>query len=101
MRITDSLREPVCQAGLYSQGREWDKNKKTWKVVGPVVTKTMNSKHLWGKAFDATPFIGRNPYWPSKDIPENKKMYMALHNIANTVGLRTIGLWDAPHYELA
>jgi len=102
MRITDSIREPILQAGMYSQGRIWDKDKRKWKddPNEDRVTWTMNSKHIWGKAFDATPFVGRTPYWPDKEHPANRRVYLALHNIGNTLGLRTIGLWVAPHYEI-
>lgn len=103
MRITDSLRDPILQAGLYSQGRRWIKEFRIWELSpadGDPVTWTMNSKHLWGKAFDATPFIGSKPYWPDTKIESNKIVWMELHKIAYDLGLKTIGLKDAVHIEI-
>jgi len=101
--IINSYRNLIWQAGLYSQGRKWDKNKHKWLINrknGKTVTWTMDSKHSKRKAFDIAIFIGQTPYWPDPKEPQNKEVWLILHHIAHNAGLKTIGLKDASHFEI-
>ena len=52
--ITCTLRTQAEQAALYAQGRT---------ALGPIVTWTMNSKHLKGNAFDFVIMANGKPDW--------------------------------------
>jgi peptidoglycan L-alanyl-D-glutamate endopeptidase CwlK len=87
-KVTSGNRTKAEQAALYAQGRT---------KPGPVVTWTMKSRHIGGKAIDITLFSGKNPVWDSKH-------YDRAGVIGEELGLVWGGRWkrtpDRPHFEL-
>ena len=85
--ITEGLRTKERQAVLVKQG----------------LSKTMNSKHLVGKAVDIVVLIGGNVDW---DFEKYRKVAEKVQEKANTLGIpvRWGGtfktLKDGPHFEL-
>ena len=78
--ITETLRTPERQQALYAQGRS---------DTGPVVTWTLDSRHLSGTAADVR-LHGRN----------ESAGYALMHRVAKEEGLRTLGARDPGHLEL-
>ncbi len=78
--ITETLRTPERQQALYAQGRS---------DTGPVVTWTLDSRHLSGTAADVR-LHGRNA----------SAGYALMHRVAKEEGLRTLGARDPGHLEL-
>ncbi len=78
--VTETLRTPERQQALYAQGRTDSK---------PVVTWTLDSRHLSGTAADVR-LHGRN----------EAAGYALMHRIAKEEGLRTLGARDPGHLEL-
>jgi peptidoglycan L-alanyl-D-glutamate endopeptidase CwlK len=87
-KVTSGNRTKAEQAALYAQGRT---------KPGAVVTWTMKSRHIGGKAIDITLFSGKNPVWDSKH-------YDRAGVIGEELGLVWGGRWkrtpDRPHFEL-
>jgi len=78
--VRETLRAPERQQALYEQGRT---------TAGPVVTWTLDSRHLAGKAADVR--VDGRSAGPGYDL---------LHAIAKEEGLRTLGARDPGHLEL-
>lgn len=103
--IVEAKRDIYYQAGLYSQGRVWVKSKKEWEVLYPdaVVTRTLNSKHLEGKAFDIGLKILQGIWFPDPLISGDREMYLSLAEIGKSIDLIPGAFWDKPdycHYEI-
>ena len=106
IRVTNSRRDKYIQAGRYSQGRRWDRDKALWTVVGPTVTNTLDSKHLDGLAIDVAPFEnGLKPIWPepAHDYPLAKEFWLELAGLFTANEQIKAGAhWknpDHPHFE--
>lgn len=118
--IIETLRTKGTQEAFYAQGRESlaDVNNKReavglWKITEDdndrVVTKTMNSKHLLGKAIDIAPIINNRIPWNvnSKEVAD---AWRRIGEIGLSVGLDWGGTWkpldefglgwDLPHFEM-
>ena len=87
-KVTSGNRTKEEQAALYAQGRT---------KPGPIVTWTMKSRHIGGRAIDLTLFSGKNPVWESRH-------YDRAGVIGEELGLVWGGRWkrtpDRPHFEL-
>jgi peptidoglycan L-alanyl-D-glutamate endopeptidase CwlK len=86
--LTCTKRTPEEQAELYSRGRS---------KPGRIVTWTLKSKHIEGKAFDIAILINGEVSWKDSD-------YIKAGHIGEDVGLVWGGSWkkkDLPHFELA
>ena len=87
-KVTSGNRTKEEQAALYAQGRT---------KPGPIVTWTMKSRHIGGRAIDLTLFSGKNPVWESRH-------YDTAGRIGEELGLVWGGRWkkspDRPHFEL-
>lgn len=89
LKITQGLRTLAQQTELYSHGRNGD--------IRPIVTNTMQSKHLTGHAFDIC-FNGKVAYH------SDEKLWKAIADIGVSCGL-TAGYYfktfkDRPHFEI-
>lgn len=103
--IVEAKRDIYYQAGLYSQGRVWVKSKKQWEILYPeaIVTRTLNSKHLSGEAFDIALNTLQGIWFPNPENSGFKEMWLALANIGKDIGLIPGALWEKPdwgHYEI-
>ena len=108
--IVESHRDIFLQAGLYSQGRTWDKFTKKWTKVGTTVTDVIDSKHVQGLAIDvACKKSGGEIFWPEprqKDAAkadEARTFWLSLAEIAESVGLKSGAKWnheDWDHFEI-
>lgn len=101
--VIEGLRTPARQTELYAQGRT---------KPGPVVTWTMKSKHLEGRAVDIVPYENGKIDW--NDLSNFNALYRAMMKAAGErgVALRYGGDWDgdgklrekgesdSPHFEL-
>ena len=102
--LTEGLRDIYYQAGLYSIGRSYDRNTRKWNVLdeGQLVTRTLLSKHLQGKAFDIAMIVNKQTSWPSAQYDLNRKAWLTLAEVGKQCGL-TPGAYfskpDYPHYE--
>ena len=99
--VLEGLRTPERQAELYAQGRT---------APGPVVTWTMDSPHLHGRAVDLVPYPVD---WD--DLSKFDAIAKAMFTAADEVGVklrwgadwdmdgkpREKGESDSPHFELA
>jgi peptidoglycan L-alanyl-D-glutamate endopeptidase CwlK len=94
----EEINELRKKAGLYLLGEEEAKR---------IVTKTMESVHLAGKAADIVPVIdGKIPWNISQ---ENAELWLAFGRLGQEAGLEWGGSWkpldrfgigwDAPHYQ--
>lgn len=91
--VIQGLRTKEQQAELYAQGRT---------KPGPVVTWTMNSRHLTGHAVDLCPWVNNKLVWDEKYYPEINR---AMQEAARALGIPIEwgGNWkklDLPHFEL-
>jgi peptidoglycan L-alanyl-D-glutamate endopeptidase CwlK len=97
-RALCEINELRKKAGLYLLGAEEGKK---------IVTKTMESVHLTGRAADIVPVIaGKIPWNISKD---NAELWLAFGRLGQEAGLEWGGAWkpfdrfgigwDAPHYQ--
>ena len=87
------------KAGLYLLGEEEGKK---------IVTKTMQSVHLTGKAADIVPVVDGKIPWNIN--AENSELWRAFGRLGQEAGLEWGGTWtplnkfgigwDAPHYQL-
>jgi len=85
VRITSTRRSPEEQEQLYAQGRT---------EPGPIVTWTLNSAHVTGRAFDCT-----IPGAPEYD--DDPDAWDLLGELGEDVGLRWGGSFgDFGHFEL-
>ncbi len=87
--VTATLRTKAEQEALYAQGRT---------KPGKVVTWTLNSRHLSGRAFDIVIMENGKPDW-SVSNPDWKRA----GDIGIACGLVWGGTWskpDYPHFEL-
>ncbi len=106
--ITEAKRDIYLQAGLYSQGRVWNKVQRHWLEIdrGTIVTRTLESKHLQGLAFDVCLSKISNPaYWPDPKTVDGKALWIGLGNIAVSLGMQSGAFWpegkeDWDHYEI-
>lgn len=94
--LTSTRRTLAEQEALYAQGRT---------APGPVVTWTMKSKHLEGKAFDIALVRDGKAHWNTKiDVNENEVPdYREAGSIGESVGLVWGGRWktpDLPHFQM-
>lgn len=101
--VTEGLRTLARQKELYAKGRT---------APGPIVTWTMNSKHLQGRAVDLVPFVAGRLVWD--DVSLFKKigeaMFQAAHELEVSIRwgydwdmdgvLQEKGEYDGPHFEL-
>lgn len=101
--VVEGLRSKQRQADLYAQGRT---------KPGKVVTWTLRSKHLEGRAVDLAPFIDGAIDW--SDGTKFDKINMAMMTSAAELGIeirwgadwdgdgrpREKGETDSPHWEL-
>jgi len=94
----EEINELRKKAGLYLLGAEEGKK---------IITKTMESVHLTGRAADIVPVIaGTIPWNISKD---NAELWLAFGRLGQEAGLEWGGTWgplnqfgigwDAPHYQ--
>jgi peptidoglycan L-alanyl-D-glutamate endopeptidase CwlK len=97
-RSLSEINELRKKAGLYLLGAEEGKK---------IITETMESVHLIGKAADIVPVIdGRIPWNISKD---NAELWLTFGRLGREAGLAWGGTWkpfnrfgigwDAPHYQ--
>ena len=116
--ILETLRTKAVQAAYYAQGRRpleeinELRQKAGLYLLGAeegkkIVTKTMESAHLTGRAADIVPVIGGKIPWSfSKD---NAGLWLEFGRLGQEVGLEWGGTWgplnqfgigwDAPHYQ--
>lgn len=102
--ITEGVRTKARQQELYAQGRT---------KPGPIVTSTMNSRHLTGHAVDLAPVKADGSIdW--NDRAAFDAIYLAMTTAATKIGVplrpgmdwdrdgnpREKGEGDSPHYEL-
>ncbi len=80
VEVVETTRSSARQQSLYAQGRTTD---------GPVVTWTLDSRHLSGNAADLA-IEGKN----------SANGYALLHQFAKEEGLRTLGARDPGHIEM-
>ena len=81
-RVSEGLRSGSRQQQLYAQGRS---------QPGPVVTWTLDSAHMQGEAAD----LVLDGQW------EDLEPYRILQRVAKEEGLKTLGMRDPGHVELA
>ena len=108
--INETLRTPLTQQAYYAQGREpIDKvNAKRlgaglWMITLPenrVITQTLKSKHLEGKAIDLVPMNkDGGPDWKA-----TKDKYQSIADIMKLFGFDWGGDWkgfvDCPHFQI-
>lgn len=114
MEITSAKRDLYLQCGLYTQGRHWNALERHWEVLdeGAIVTRTLESKHLQGKAFDIAPIYNGGYLWskfdPGNDY--NKSIWLHLAEIGESLGLKAGARFidkitgkpkpDYPHFEI-
>ncbi|MDR2486156.1 MAG: M15 family metallopeptidase [Treponema sp.] len=116
--IVETLRTQAVQEAYYAQGREsLERINELRKKAGlylleeseakKVVTKTMNSIHLTGKAADIVPVLdGKVPWLITAN---NAELWRAFGALGQEAGLEWGGSWppfdkfhigwDAPHYQ--
>ena len=116
--ILETLRTKEAQEAYYAQGRRpLEEINELRKKAGlyllgaeegrKIVTKTMDSVHLIGRAADIVPVIdGKIPWNFSKD---NAGLWLAFGRLGQEAGLEWGGTWepfnqfgigwDAPHYQ--
>lgn len=118
-KVIETLRSPAVQQAYYAQGRmpldtvnSLRKDAGLWAIDEAtnkrMITWTMKSKHLEGKAIDIVPVIDGKIPWNilSQDIAD---LYIRIGKIGEAVGLSWGGRWtpidkfgigkDAPHFE--
>ena len=103
LMVLEGLRTKERQAELYAQGRT---------APGKVVTDTLASKHIVGRAVDLAPFKGKDVLW--KDLVLFDKLIDLMMQAADEFGvtIRSGADWDrdgkrreakesdSPHFEL-
>lgn len=91
--VTSGVRTQQEQADLYAQGRT---------KPGPIVTWTLNSRHIGGFAVDLAAYVGGKISWDTKHyVPIAWAMKRAAIDL--TVPIEWGGDWkrkDMPHFEL-
>lgn len=100
IEIVEAKRDPYYQAGLWSIGRFFDREAKLWRILDQslVVTNTLTSKHIEGKAFDIALWDGEKYHWP-----EDNFFWSVLANCGSMIGLKCGYYWkkkDMTHYEI-
>lgn len=102
--VIEGVRTKARQAELYAQGRT---------KPGPVVTWTMQSKHIEGRAVDLAPLIDGKIDW--SDAKKFDAISSAMFSAAKELGIairwgadwdgdgrpRERGESDSPHFEIA
>lgn len=107
IRLIEGIRTPEVQAAYFAQGRQSlpDVNKLR-KLAGLIpidektnrliITGTLNSKHIFGLAFDIVLMVDGKPNWSDKYV------YKVIANIGEDIGL-TAGHYfnrvDSCHFE--
>jgi len=116
--INETFREETTQFLYYLQGRidarnnidivkELNARRKMhgfWELTeteakSKIITWTLYSKHMEGKAFDAVPLKDGKPWW---NAPQ--EVWEKMGEISEGVGLMWGGRWknkDSPHFEIA
>ena len=115
--VTSTLRTIEEQTALYAQGRDdyaticaLREAAGMWEIgeeeAARVVTWTMNSRHLSGRAFDIALIDPRTnkPHWNDKvSVNEDETPdYLEAAKVGQRVGLIAGGFWDKPdwpHFE--
>tara|TARA_R100001530_G_C4206103_1_gene126079 strand:+ start:37 stop:558 length:522 start_codon:yes stop_codon:yes gene_type:complete len=114
-KITQGKRTYDEQFDLWKKGRKWnpelgeETSPEAWEIGGDgsVVTKTMKSKHLSGRAFDIVALDKGAIDW--KDTEKYKKIATHLYKTAKSLGYEKDFQWggdwkynwkDLPHYEI-
>ena len=106
--INETKRTVETQTAYFAQGRKnlitvnaLRKKAGLWAITEKenknIVTKTLNSKHIIGKAIDIVPAKDGKPNWNADDAE-----YKAIADIAISVGIDAGFYWkwqDKPHYE--
>jgi peptidoglycan L-alanyl-D-glutamate endopeptidase CwlK len=86
VHVTEGLRSPARQRALFEQGRT---------TPGPIVTNTLQSRHLTGRAFDVD-FVGVHP------DQVDPQWWQFIGRVGEALGLRWGGRWamrDFRHFE--
>jgi hypothetical protein len=109
--VTETLRELSVQMAYYSRGRMPNatdvqamyKAAGLWSIptsqCGSMITWTLDSMHLQGRAIDIAPSKNGSPWWPPADWPG----WEVIGKAGENRGLRWGGRWkqkDCPHFEL-
>ena len=95
--VTAGNRTKEEQAALYAQGRT---------KPGPVVTWTLNSNHIGGRAVDVVPFVNGAVEWDNNGkLGLWPRIAEAFESAAKELGVPLVwgGRWakpDRPHFEL-
>tara|TARA_R100000501_G_C2542621_1_gene60707 strand:- start:27 stop:548 length:522 start_codon:yes stop_codon:yes gene_type:complete len=114
-KITQGKRTYEEQFDLWKQGRKWNPElgvetlPEAWEIggEGSVVTKTMKSKHLSGRAFDIAVLNEGKIDWD--DVKKYNEIGAHLNKIAKSLGYGDDFQWggdwqydwkDRPHYEI-
>ena len=117
--VVETLRTRAVQEAYYAQGRKplaeinELRKKAGLYLLGPeegrrIVTKTLQSVHLTGKAADIVPVVEGKIPW--NITAENAGLWLAFGRLGEEAGLEWGGSWepldrfgigwDAPHYQL-
>lgn len=91
--VTCGLRTVEEQKALYAKGRT---------TPGPIVTRTMNSRHLSGKAVDLVALVAGEAKW---DMGLYERINLAMQSAADELKIPivwggTFTFKDGPHWEL-
>jgi peptidoglycan L-alanyl-D-glutamate endopeptidase CwlK len=117
--VLETLRTRAVQEAYYAQGRKplaeinELRRKAELYLLGEaegkrIVTRTMESVHLTGRAADIVPVLGGKVPWTI--TAENAELWLAFGRLGREAGLEWGGSWtpldrfgigwDAPHYQL-
>ena len=118
--VTETLRSREVQEAYYAQGRKpLEEINALWRKAGlyplaeaegkRIVTKTMRSVHLTGRAADIVPVVDGKIPW--NITAGNAGLWLAFGRLGREAGLEWGGSWapldvygigwDAPHYQLS
>jgi peptidoglycan LD-endopeptidase CwlK len=108
--VNETLRTPETQAAYYAQGREpvdavnaKRRGAGLWLITqaeNRVITQTLKSKHLEGKAIDLVPMAADGgPNWGA-----DKREYLKIADVVKLFGFDWggdwAGSWDKPHFQI-
>lgn len=108
--VNETLRTRLTQACYFLKGRvpldvvnTFRENAKLYLLTEQenkeIATKTMQSKHLEGKALDIAP-VRNGVIWWNADISEYMKIAVVMEKHGFEWGGRWKGFQDSPHYQL-